>query len=96
MVTFDGYIHEIEDAIGFQLRRKLNIWMMFVKIVSEFRNMTGIFEQYKRIVNVSTVENGFELGGAVLQPYVSFNFINSVHSLHHVNLILIKCQHSYE
>ena len=66
MVTFDGYIHEIEDAICFQLRRKLNIWMLFVKIVSEFRNMTGIFEQYERIVNVSTVENWFELGRAVL------------------------------
>ena len=70
MVTFDGNIHEIEDAVCFQLRRKLNIRMLLVKIISEFRNMTGIFEQYERIVYVSTVENGFELGGAVFQPYV--------------------------
>ena len=65
-VSFNGDVHKVEYAVVFYVRGKLYTGVLAIKVVSEFRYMAGIFENYKGIIDVSSVKYRLEFSGAFL------------------------------
>ena len=55
-------------AVFFVFDSEIDVRVLVIEIREEFRDMVRVFEYKKSVVNVTSVEEGFEVYGALLKP----------------------------